>query len=139
MSKNLSRSIRNLKHDEIPALLNFQGLRNEINMDGQAPEDRPLSPMFNGAQEDCSRPEAQVQSAQASPAACTGQLPQQVVVVGVDEADSPRLPSPIRPPESMSAGGPKQEEVAVPVLVDQAHSRPSDVELQQNSVISAKQ
>lgn len=75
MSKNLSRSIRNLKHDEIPALLNFQGFRQEINMDGQAPEDRPLSPMFNGAQEDCSRPEAQVQSAQASPAACAGQLP----------------------------------------------------------------
>ena len=49
-SKNLSRSIKNVHYDEISPILNFQGVRNDVN--DMAKDDRPLSPMFNGGRDD---------------------------------------------------------------------------------------
>jgi len=62
ISKNLSRSIKNLKLDEISAVLNFQGVRQDNSLNTQAKDERPLSPMFNGAQEERGRPVGHQQS-----------------------------------------------------------------------------
>ena len=57
-SKNLSKSIKNLKHEDYGAILNLQGIRHEGQLGPAAKDERPLSPMFNTAMEESSRPAA---------------------------------------------------------------------------------
>lgn len=119
-SKNLSKSIKNLKHEDYAAILNLQGIRHEGHLGPMAKDDRPLSPMFNAALQDCSRPCVHQPELPLSPAESEGaRVNEPVLAVDVVDAEhSSRLPSPIRQPELQSDSVQKLGEAAVPVLVN---------------------
>lgn len=97
-------------------------------MNAQAKDERPLSPMFNGAEEGRGRPEDHQPNVPMSPAVHGGSPAQhQAEVHGHDSEHLAELPSPIRSPDQQSDGAPKQEEIVVPVLMNQPQ-RTSEME-----------
>jgi len=65
-SKNVSRSLRNMKLDDAAPILDFQGVRAEPDFNGPANDNRPLGPMLNEAHEAGGRYEGQDARAQLS-------------------------------------------------------------------------